>query len=130
MISKKILAIGGALLMAAPLVMQLPAEAQYWGNRWDNRWNHNYNFNIDRTQSQILNRLNSGLSRGSLTQREYNNLLSRYNRINNLEAQLRMGGLSFSERMRLQQQLRNLNDRVYRNYYDRQTAGRYNRFWF
>src|SRR5687767_14992480 len=113
---QKYLAIGGALLIAAPLFIQMPANAQWnswnWnrGHDWrDNSrddWRFRNRVNVDRQQQQILNRLNIGRTQGALTQREYDRLFQRYNRVASLEARLRAGGLSWQERMRLQNQLR------------------------
>jgi len=146
---KKLLTVTAlAALLVAPAT---PAMAQYgygygngngfghgYGNGFGNGFGHGYGngsfgsgSNIDQLQAQLLIRINQGRASGRLTQFEFNQLMSQYNMLSEREAQLRMGGLNFRERMRLQAQLQNLNFRVNRNLYDRQTAGRWGggRFW-
>lgn len=119
-----------AALLVAPAT---PAMAQY-GYGYGYGYGHGnvgYGSNINQLQTQLLSRINQGRASGRLTQFEFNQLMSQYNILSTREAQLRMGGLNMRERMRLQAQLQNLNVRVNRNLYDRQTAGRWRggRFW-
>jgi hypothetical protein len=122
--------------MAGPAMIQ-PAEAQsfYYNNGYNNRWNNNRfdnrwdnRINLNRMQQRMQQRLTQGLNRGALTQREYTNLMRRYNEVASLEARLRQGGLTFAERRQLQNRIVNLNAAIQRNYYDRQYAG--NNWWF
>jgi opacity protein-like surface antigen len=88
-----------------------------------NRFGNNFGFgNVDNSQQRIENQLNRGLQNGSLTQKEYNRLDKRFDKIAEKEAQMRAsgGGLSFSERAKLNQQLGNLNRQVTKNRFDRQ----------
>ncbi len=96
-----------------------PAMAQgYWGGHFGGS-------NINQQQARILARITEGRANGRLTPYEYNNLMRQYNNLAVLESQMRIGGLSFQERMRLENRLNNLDNRVMRNYYDRQTASRW-----
>jgi len=64
-----------------------------------------------------------------LTANEYNNLIRAYNQVAVRESRLRSNGLSLRERQNLANRLNNLSERVNRQVYDRQTAGRWNRWW-
>jgi hypothetical protein len=134
MLMNKLLSIAGALLIMAGPAMIQPAEAQsfyYNNNRFNNRWDNNRwdnRINLNRMQNRMQQRLTQGLRRGNLTQREYQNLMRRYNEVAQLEARLRVGGLSFQERRQLQNRILNLNAAIQRNFYDRQYAG--NSWWY
>ncbi|HEY9785608.1 MAG TPA: hypothetical protein V6D17_09425 [Candidatus Obscuribacterales bacterium] len=86
---------------------------------------------IDNLQARIAQRLENGRLDGRLTPFEYQSLRFELNRINNLEAQLRMSGglLSWGERQRLLNRLAHLDARVTMEMRDSQIAGR-SRIWY
>lgn len=121
-------------VMAAALMgfaaFSLPAEAQRRDNGYGYGPGRFDRFgNIDNRQTRIYSSLTRGLNSGRLTQFEYNRLLSRYNELNALESQLRMGGLNFRERQRLSMRLNTLENQLQRDLRDRQYAGRPGRWY-
>ncbi|MBY0547954.1 MAG: hypothetical protein K2W95_11725 [Candidatus Obscuribacterales bacterium] len=133
MLNRKLPYVMAAALMSFA-AFSLPAEAQ----RWDNGYGYGYGYgsgrfdrfgNIDNRQTRIYSSLTRGLNSGRLTQFEYNRLLARYNQLNVLENQLRMGGLNFRERQRLTARLNMLENQLQRDLNDRQFAGRPGRWY-
>lgn len=104
-----------------------PAQAQYY-RYGDNRFNDR--FNVDRAQSRMLNRIESGYRSGRLTASEYNALMQRYNQTAFMESRMRDGGLNWRERERLRNRLTNLNDAINREMYDRNYSSGRNWWWF
>lgn len=114
------------LAALAGLALIAPAaQANHWDDRnrggWnDNRGGRGRGRNIDAQQQRLFNQMQSGYNRGRLTQNEYNRLLSRYNNINGIEAQLRTGGLNPRERNRLNNQLQQFQSSLQWELNDRQ----------
>jgi hypothetical protein len=103
----------------------IPTEAQsFYINRGG------YRTNINAEQRRILARMQAHRASGRLTAREYNNLFRAYNNIAAMEARARMGGLTRAERIALNNRLSNLRNRLYRQTYDNQFAGRSWRWWY
>jgi hypothetical protein len=124
--SKFFIALVAASVVGIPLAAQ-SADAQWWGYG-----NRGYYGNVNQAQQRVQNQLTRGLSSGRLTQNEYNRLLNQFNKINTAETRFRTSGdgLTARERFVLQNRLGNLQNRVYRNLYDRQGTGSYwNRGW-
>lgn len=118
----KLLSLSGALMMVVPFALPQAVEAQgyFWGRG---------NANVNLQQRSIYNRLQMGRRSGALNAREYDRLLREYRAINRQEARFRSGGLSWQERRALDRRLDSLNRRLQSEMWDRQTAGRYWR-WF
>lgn len=98
-----------------------------WNNGWNgNNWN-NGRFNINNRQTQLNSRIQSGITRGRLSNAEAARIQSRYNQIAELEARLRTSGnrLSFGERSRLNSELSRLSARLNRDLRD----GNNSRWW-
>jgi hypothetical protein len=128
-------AIAAAALTFMPL---LPAGAQsFYTNSYDNfhsgyggNFHFGYRGNLNAQQAQIRARIENARARGFLTVNEYNNLMRAFNQIAVRESALRANGFNWRERQQLANRLQNLSDRVNRQIYDRQTAGRWgNRWW-
>jgi hypothetical protein len=112
-------------LAALTLVPSVPASAQSF------YFNSGNNINV--RQRVMLDRINLLRARGQLTPGEFSRLMARYNVISSREAMLRLGGLNFRERMRLEAQLNDLNREisVLGNNGNRRYASRwYRRGWF
>lgn len=118
-------AIAATVLTFLPM---LPADAQFYPN---NVYFHQRT-NLNAQQAQIRARIENARARGFLTANEYNNLMRAFNQIAFRESRLRAGGFNWRERQQLANRLQNLSDRVNRQIYDRQTAGRNwgNRWWY
>jgi len=95
--------IAGLLLTST---LALPAQAANWGG-------------IDMTQAQQNARIQAGLASGALTASEASQLRAKAAQIANLEARLRVNGLSWIERSRLQGQLTSLNASITKELNDR-----------
>lgn len=107
------------------------------GNRfgWNNNNNYNNNLawnnrissrffpfgNVDNRQASIATRLQQGIASGRLSTGEANKIQSRFDKIAQLENNLRASGnrLSFSERARLNNDLSRLNSQLSRDLRDR-----------
>jgi hypothetical protein len=83
-----------------------PADARPW-YRTVNHRQHNQQY-----------RIAQGVSNGSLTTREAVRLEARESQLRSLEARLRLGGLSRSERSRLERELNQLNNSIYSQKHD------------
>jgi hypothetical protein len=120
--SKFFIALVAASVIGIPLAAQ-SADAQWWG--YGNRGY--YGGNVNQTQRQLQNQLTRGLASGRLTQKEYNRLLNQYNKIGTAETRFRTSGngLTARERFVLQNRLGNLQNRTFRNLYDRQGTHSY-----
>ncbi len=140
MLKRKLpLILAAALMGCAATIPQ--AQAGPFDNGWHEGWNDDrpgwndyrggwgWGANIDRQQERLLNQMNRGLANGRLSQPEFNMLMSRYNEIASLEARLRVGGLNPGERWRLNNQLSHLQNSLRMDMNDRETAGRYRRWY-
>jgi hypothetical protein len=97
-----------AIVFALMSTLAGPAFAQQWNPMYSNHWN------INSIQQHLQNRIRMGAANGSLDRREVAKLQDQYNRINDLERRLRQDGLTYDERMRLDQELDKLSADIYR----------------
>lgn len=76
--------------------------------------------NVNGTQAQLQARINSGINSGRLTRSEANVLQNKLNRINQIEARMRMSGFRFSmsERNKLNAQLSSLSREITQQLFD------------
>jgi Spy/CpxP family protein refolding chaperone len=116
----------------AAAAIAAPAAAQSYGHdRRDhgqyeqNRRDHDGNINA--RQAQIAQRIEWGVRRGTLDQREAYRLRSESRDIARLEAQFRYDGLTRVERARLDSRLDRLELRVARETHDRDYGAGYGR---
>jgi hypothetical protein len=84
---------------------------------------HSTGASIDQRQNYQDHRLNQGERSGSLTRREANRLEHRQSAIEATEARMRAdgGGLSLTERVRLQSSLNRQSQAIYNQKHDAQT---------
>lgn len=107
-------------LAVAIVGMSIPsAEAQQCGNRHV-RPNRHSHWNVNRSQFNQQSRIWQGVRSGSITAQEARQLQARQRQIASLESRLRVGGLTPSERLRLNKQLSQLNRQIYRQANDNQ----------
>lgn len=98
-----------AFALASLAVSVVPANAQFA-----------YGGGVDGTQARLQARINAGIRSGALTRGEASRLQSKLQQINQLEMRLRMSGngLSWRERVRLQDKLSNLSNDINRQMND------------
>lgn len=77
--------------------------------------------NIDAKEQYIIERINAGVKNGSLTNSEASLLRAKYDRINELEAKLRISGLNSRERDMLTGELNKLSLEVFTQMHDFET---------
>jgi hypothetical protein len=71
---------------------------------------------IDQREAHQQNRINQGVNSGQVTQREYNHLENRQNRINAAENQMKADGrYTYAERARTRRMLMRSNRQIYRD---------------
>lgn len=98
-----------ALSLVAFAALALPAQAQNFLDLPS--WQH-WNLNTMSTDEQA--RIQAGLRNGSLSKSEANRLQDRLNKINSLKARLSVNGLNRSERLRIDAELDNLAQDIWR----------------
>jgi hypothetical protein len=103
------------LSLVALVALAMPANAQNFLDLGS--WQH-WNLNTMSTDEQA--RITAGLKNGSLTQSEASRLQDRLNKINNLKARLSVNGLNNSERLRLDAELDNIAQQIYKESTDGQ----------
>lgn len=96
------------LLAAAALALPVAAEAR---------------MSINEQQRQIDARIDQGVARGTLTRAEARELRAEFTSIEAREAAFRIGGMSASERRRLERRLDALSAKVRSEKRDRQSRG-------
>ena len=128
---KKLMTLSAVAIMAVLSIMPA-AEAQnfHHGRNGNNNSGYGYGYgygnsnrygnNINSVQNQMQARINAGIANGRISQSEASRLQSKFQRIASLEARLRStgGGLSFSERDRLNRELSKLNSQITREMND------------
>ena len=101
-----------ALFVGLLCTLAAPANAQSWSPQCADHWN------INAIQQSLQNRIRIGAQNGSLNRNEVARLQAQFDRINDLERQLRRGGLNSGERNRLDNELDNLSANIYRESHD------------
>jgi hypothetical protein len=81
---------------------------------------YRYPHNINAREARQQKRIAEGIENGSLTPRETARLERNETKVNQLEAKLRQGGLSNSERGRLERDLNKTSGEIYRQKHDAQ----------
>lgn len=98
-----------ALSLVLWAAMALPASAQNFLDL--PTWQH-WNLNTMSTDEQA--RITTGIKNGSLTKAEADRLQNRLNQINSLKARMGVNGLNQTERLRLDAELDNLAQQIYK----------------
>jgi len=106
-----------ALSLVAWAALSMPANAQNFLDLPS--WQH-WNLNTMTTDEEA--RINNGVRNGSLTREEASRLRDRLNRVNNLKRQLSVGGMSRSERIKLDSEIDKLAQQIFKESNDSQRS--------
>lgn len=113
---------------AATVALAGPAAAQPYGHDRHDRWDRgDVAYNINARQAQLEQRIEWGIRRGTLDRREARELRREARDVSRLEADLRRGGLTASERRVLDRRLDRLELAVARQTRDRDYGYGYRR---
>ncbi len=98
-----------ALSLFAWAALALPANAQNFLDLPS--WQH---WNLNQLSGDEQSKIQNGVKNGSLTTQEAQRLQDRLNKINALKAKLSIGGLNMGERVKLDNELDNLAQQIFR----------------